>query len=144
MVPAPFVMYCNLETMITSQVVINRGKTKSKRIHRPILFGAITVCKPRPDLGSSPVIYTGTDCIDKLFAFIENQVCYIKRIFLDVYVPCIMSKEDKRCHEHTMECFMCGRNFTGNPHLDKVRDHCHLSGKFCFTLCSNCKLTHTK
>ena len=28
MVPAPFVMYCDLETMITSQIVINRGKTK--------------------------------------------------------------------------------------------------------------------
>ena len=84
------------------------------------------------------------DCIDKLFAFIENRVCYIKRIFSDVYVPCIMGKEDKRCHEHATECFMCGRNFVGNPHLDKVRDHCHLSGKFHFTLCSNCNLTHTK
>ena len=55
-----------------------------------------------------------------------------------------MSKEDKRCHEHAMECFMCGRNFAENPHLDKVRDHCHLSGKFHFTLCSNCNLTHAK
>ena len=144
MVPVPFVMYCDLETMITSQVIINRGKKKSKCIHRPISFGAITVCKPRPDFGSLPVIYTGTDCIDKLFAFIENWVCYIKRIFLDVYVPCIMSKEDKRCHECATECFMCGRNFAGNPHLDKVRDHCHLSGKFHFTLCSNCNLTHAK
>ena len=115
MVPAPFVMYCNLETMITSQVIINRDKTKSKCIHRPILFGAITVCKTRPDLGSSPVIYTGTDCIDKLFAFIENRVCYIKRIFSDVYVPCIMRKEDKRHHECATECFMCGRNFAGEP-----------------------------
>ena len=73
MVPAPFVMYCDLETMITSQVIMNRGKTKSKCIQRPISFAAITVCKPRPDFGSSPVIYTGPDCIDKLFAFIETR-----------------------------------------------------------------------
>ena len=143
-IPAHFVMYCDLETMITSQIVINRGKTKSKWIHRPILFGAITVCKPRPDLGSPPVIYNGIDCIDKLFTFIENWVCYTKRIFSDIYAPCIMSKEDKRHHKHTTKCFMCGRNFVGNSHLDKVRDHCHLSGKFHFTLCSNCNLTHTK
>ena len=144
MVPAPFVMYCNLVMMITSQIVINRGKTNSKWIHRPILFGAMTVCRPRPDLRSSPVIYTGTDCTDKLSAFIENCVCYIKRIFSDMYVSCIVSKEDKRCHKHATECCMCSRNFAGNPHLDKVRDHCHLSGKFCFTLCSNCNLTCTK
>ena len=61
-----------------------------------------------------------------------------------MYTPCIMSKEDKRRHECAMECFMCGRNFAGNPHLDKVRDHCHLSGKFRFTLCSNCNLTRAK
>ena len=29
-------------------------------------------------------------------------------------------------------------------HLDKVRDHCHLSEKFRYTLCSTCNLTRAK
>ena len=36
------------------------------------------------------------------------------------------------------------KKFSDFFHLDKVRDHCHLSGKFRYTLCSTCNLTHAK
>ena len=44
-VPASFVMYCDLEAMITKDVKVNRGKIQNKSVHVPIAVGAITVCR---------------------------------------------------------------------------------------------------
>ena len=61
--PVSFVMYCDLETMITKEVKVNRGKIQNKSVHVPIAVGTITVCRPRKEFGSPPMIYTGADCI---------------------------------------------------------------------------------
>ena len=42
-VPTSFVMYCDLEAMITKEVKVNRGKIQNKSAHVPIAIGAITV-----------------------------------------------------------------------------------------------------
>ena len=59
-------------------------------------------------------------------------------------MPCFMRPEDKYMHKHAKHCFMCRKKFSNFCHLDKVRDHCHLSGKFRYTLCSTCNLTCAK
>ena len=143
-VPASFVMYCDLEAMITKEVKVNRGKIQTKSVHVPIAVGAITVCRPKKEFGSLPIIYTGADCIDVLLQFIQSEVSRVSNILKDVCVPCIMRPEDKYMHKHAKHCFMCRKKFSDFRHLDKVRDHCHLSGKFRYTLCSTCNLTHAK
>ena len=42
-----FVMYCDLEAMITKEVEVNTGKIQNKSVHVLIAVGAITVCRPR-------------------------------------------------------------------------------------------------
>ena len=84
-VPASFVMYCDLEAMIIKEVAVNRGKIQNKSTHVPIAVGAITVCRPRKEFDSPPMIYTGEDCIDILLQFIQSEVsrvtvlCVVKR-----------------------------------------------------------------
>ena len=143
-VPASFVMYCDLEAMITKEVKVNRGKIQNKSVHVPIAVGAITVCRPKKEFGSPPMIYTGADCIEVLLQFIQSEVSRVSNILKNVYVPCIMRPEDKYMHKHGKHCFMCCKKFSDFCHLDKVRDHCHLSGKFRYTLCSTCNLTRAK
>ena len=143
-VPASFVMYCNLEAMITKEVKVNRGKIQTKSVHVPVAVGAITVCRPKKEFGSLPMIYTGADCIDVLLQFIQSEVSRVSNILKNVCVPCVMRPEDKYMHKHAKHCFMCRKKFSDFRHLDKVRDHCHLSGKFRYTLCSTCNLTRAK
>ena len=143
-VPASFVMYCDLEAMTTKEVKVNRGKIQNKSVHVPIAVGAITVCRPKKEFGSPPMIYMGADCIEVLLQFIQSEVSRVSNILKNVYVPCIMRPEDKYMHKHAKHCFMCRKKFSNFCHLDKVRDHCHLSGKFRYTLCSTCNLTHAK
>ena len=110
----------------------------------PIAVSAITVCRPKKELGSPPMIYTGADCIEVLLQFIQSEVSRVSNILKNIYMPCIMRPEDKYMHKHAKHCFMCCKKFSDFCHLDKVRDHCHLSGKFRYTLCSTCNLTCAK
>ena len=143
-VPASFVMYCDLEAMITKEMKVNRGKIQTKSVHVPIAVGAITVCRPKKEFGSPPMIYTGADCIDVLLQFIQSEVSRVSNILKNVCMPCNMRPEDKYMHKHAKHCFMCRKKFSDFRHLDKVRDHCHLLGKFRYTLCSTCNLTRAK
>ena len=90
------------------------------------------------------MIYTGADCTEVLLQFIQSEVSRVSNILKNVYLPCIMRPEDKYMHKHAKHCFMCCKKFSDFCHLDKVRDHCHLLGKFRYTLCSTCNLTHVK
>ena len=123
--PVSFVMYCDLEAMITKEVKVNRGKIQNKSAHLPIAEGAITVCRPKKEFGSPPMIYTGADCIEVLLQFIQSEVSRVSNILKNVYVPCIMRPEDKYMHKHAKHYFMCHKKFSDFCHLDKVRDHCH-------------------
>ena len=82
--PASFVMYCDLEAMITKEVKVNRGKIQNKSVHVPIAVGAITVCRPKKEFGSPPMIYMGADCI-----------CDAARVW-----------RGPRAMEHTKECLL--------------------------------------
>ena len=100
-------MYCDLEAMITKEVKVNRGKIQNKSVHVPIAVGTITVCRPKKEFGSPPMIYTGADCIEVLLQFIQSEVSRVSNILKNVYVPCIMRPEDKCMHKHAKHCFMC-------------------------------------
>ena len=43
---------------------MNKGKIQDKSAHVPIAVGTITVCRPKKEFDSPPMIYMGTDCIE--------------------------------------------------------------------------------
>ena len=73
-VSTSFVMYCDLEAMITKEIKVNREKLQNKSAHMPIAVGAITVCRPRKEFGYPPMIYMGADCTEVLLQFIQSEV----------------------------------------------------------------------
>lgn len=144
MVNAPFVIYADMETMITEEVMLKRGKTLSTRKHVPVSVGALTVCRDRPEFGSRPFLYTGTDCIEMLMAFFNEEVMRARNIYERVLVPCNMREKDELHFRAAQSCEMCQRKFVDYPYLTKVRDHCHISGRYRYALCSECNLTRAK
>ena len=48
----------------------------------------------------------------------------------------IFDEDARRLHESLTECYACGKEFDG----DKVRDHCHYTGKYRGALHSQCNL----
>ena len=143
MVTAPFVIYCDMETYIQKEVVVQKAKTLTKRRHVPISVAAFTVCRDRLDLGSKPFIYTGVNCLDVFMHYLDEEVYRLKDVYERLYLPCRWTGNEKEMHDRAETCAMCGRNFEESQ-LMKVRDHCHISGRYRFPLCSLCNLTRAK
>lgn len=141
MVPAQFLIFCDLEALVSKAEQINDKKLISSRKHIPISVGAVTICPPNSEFHGNPFIYTGKDCIKKLLLFLEEEIKRIDNILLHVNKPLKMSKEDELKFNNQNNCEMCRVSFNS---VEKVRDHCHLSGKFRFALCNRCNLTYAK
>ena len=142
MLTAPFVIYCDMETMIQKEIRRNKGKILSSRRHVPAAVGALTVCRPRAEFGSPPFIHTGPGCVDALLSFLFSEVRRAEMICSSVYEHCHMTKKDIVAHRRAERCEMCGVRFS--LEVGKVRDHCHLSGQYRMALCSTCNLTRAK
>ncbi len=145
---APFVIYADLESAIDEKAEILEGKSTkqiSKKKHRAISFACLTVCRPNPAFSSEkPVMYTGPECISKFFDHILVEVTRINQIYENVNIPLKMTKADWIAWHSEKRCYFCLREFEKHPYIFKVKDHCHLSGKYRFALCSRCNLTFAK
>lgn len=141
----PFVIYADFETCINEEEVINKGKTVSKKAHTAVACSAYTVCTLDDTLSSEqPFIYVGEDCVDVLFAYLELQFYCIAFILNYHYVPIKkMSMRQQRNFRRAKKCHMCRRPFH-SQHLDKVRDHCHITGNYRRALCSNCNIVYAR
>ena len=141
MVNATFVIYADLETMICKEEMVRRHKIWSKHRHVPISVGALTVGKDRLEFGSAPFLYTGSDCIDMLIEFLNREQHHVRQIYEGVSMQCLMNDRDHECFHAASACEMCGGKLRRDPMLKKVRDHCHISGKYRYALCSSSNFT---
>ena len=53
-------------------------------MHLPIAVGTITVCRPKKEFGSPPMIYTGADCIEVSLQFVQSEVSRVSNILKNV------------------------------------------------------------
>ena len=119
MVNVPFVIYADLEMMICKEEMVRRGKTQSKCRHIPILVGALTVCKDRPEFGSAAFLYTGSDCIDMLMEFLNSEQHRARQIYKGVSMPCLMTNRDSEHFWIARACEMCGGKVWVRSHVEK-------------------------
>lgn len=146
LVPVPFVAYCDLETCIEEEKSCDGGTKKlGERRHVPIVASAYVVCAVDDSLSLDPVVYMGENCIDRLLDYLEKSSEYVQDVLQTADKSLIMTAEDWASHNRQKHCFMCNRLFQPCSKLfHKVRDHCHLTGKYRHALCSRCNLTRAK
>ena len=145
--PAPFVIYADLESAIANPEKARPGlKLRETRQHECVAWSCITVCRDEPMFSSSePVIYVGEDSIDCLFDYLDEECNRIYDILERVNVPIKWTKSARRHFEAQEVCNMCHSVFTDDQELLihlKVRDHSHLSGEYRQALCSRCNVTY--
>ena len=139
---APFVIYADFEASIDPKIISTEGKLLSKKYHRPLSFAALTVCRPNDHFSKPPVIYTGVDCIDVFFKFLFSESQYITDILRKVNIPIkTMTYKEICSYRDASRCQICCVLFDEHTYL-KVKDHCHLSGRYRQALCSRCNLTY--
>ncbi|KAL4082979.1 hypothetical protein QTP88_028325 [Uroleucon formosanum] len=145
----PIVIYADFEALLEKKKNQKKGKnTTIFQEHKPMSFGLKVVASEdvpmhlldKFDISTTPIIFRGCKTQEEVAKkFIEEVTELTRKIekLLKTNEPIIMRKEDWCKHRATLKCDFCKCDIRWG---EKVRDHCHLSGKFRYTLCNKCNL----
>ena len=94
----------------------------------PYGFGYKVVCVD-DKFSKDIVVYRGKDCVNKFISMMLDEYEYCRDMMKKKFSKTlIMSMEEEQIFQLSNKCWICDKLF---HFLDeKVRDHCHISGKF--------------
>ena len=142
----PFIVYADTEALIKEMYNCdpnpNKSYTKKYQKHEPVSFSYYIkcfdnkVCEPilRSYTKETP---EGEDAMDIFIKWLEEDVKAIANIKPKEMV---FTKEDEKQFNKALECRICGK-LLGN---DRVRDHCHYTGRYRGPAHNSCNLKYRK
>ena len=143
---APFVIYADFESLIKNMDNCdpdpNKSYTKKYQKHEPISFSYYIKCFI--DGVYKPILrkYTKTkpedkDAMDVFISWLEEDVKDIANIEPK---EIIFTEKNKEQFNKASDCWICGESL-GN---DRVRDHCHYTGRYRGPAHNSCNLKYRK
>lgn len=137
----PFCIYADFESMLETNVdtdCSSCGNTTTLHHHTPVAFAYYIVCCDDPSYNRY-VSYRGPDC-DK--RFVDSIIKDVRKIFeiVSTTAPMIFTNENQTDFNNASRCHIC-ENFVFS---DKVRDHCHLTGRYRGAAHPHCNLQYKR
>lgn len=124
----PFVIYADFESILkptaSDPKAEGSSSTTTLQQHVPAAFAYYIVCSYDSSLNKY-VSYRGPDCVEQFVHHLQSDVTIIHRI-LNLPVPISLTDEDENNFAQAYFCYICDRLLFD----DKVRDHCHLTGRY--------------
>ena len=114
--------------------------TKRYQKHEPSSFCYYIKCFDDEVYEYKPEIvsYTGEDAVQKFVEMLEEDIKIIANIREK---KMIFGKEEKERFDEETKCWICNKKFDGD---DKVRDHCHFTGRYRGAAHNSCNLKYRK
>ena len=141
--PVPFVIYADFEA-ITEKISAcspkdDKSYTEAYQKHTDCGHGYKIVCC-YDDKYSKPVtIYRGEKAVYKFMEAMLEEVKYCMKLMKKEFnKPLRMTKEDEEEFQKANECHICNIKYTNED--IKVRDHCHITGKYRGSAHQECNL----
>ena len=143
---APFAIYADFESLIKPMDNCdpdpNKSYTKKYQKHEPISFSYYILCSIYGVYKSILRKYTKTkpedaDAMDVFIKWLEEDVKAIANI---EEKEIIFTEEDRKQFNKASDCWICGE-YLGN---DRVRDHCHFTGRYRGPAHNSCNLKYRK
>ena len=140
---APFAIYADFESLIKPLNVCDpdpeKSYTKKYQKHEPISFCYYIKSFNESVYKSKLRIYTKKeesdyDAMDTFINWLESDVREIANL---ENKDMIFTPENEKEFINALTCWICGKYMCSN---DKVRDHCHFTGKFRGAACNSCNL----
>ena len=141
--PVPFVIYADFEAITEKisgcQPNNNKSFTDAYQKHTDCGFGYKVVCC-YDDKYSQPLkIYRGEKAVYTFLEYMLDEVKYCKKIVKQQFnKPLRMTKEDEDKFKIADECHICNNKYTDED--IRVRDHCHITGKYRGSAHQECNL----
>ena len=125
-IPIPFKIYADTEFLL-KWIDIKEGKyTKLYQEHTPNSICAKLV---RIDnrFTLSTIIFEGKNCVNKFIKWVFEQQKYCNQIVNNHFNKKLkITTEDENNFQNSNDCWICTQKII----KDKVRDHCHITGKY--------------
>lgn len=137
----PFVIYADFETLLEPCVEKQGNFTTNTQRHIPSAFAYYIVCNFDSSHNKLKQ-YRGPDSASKFVSFLQKDVERIYSIIQSASVapvPIDFNEYDSQVFDNTELCYLCSNLLIG----DKVRDHCHFTGKYRGAAHSFCNLKFT-
>ena len=149
--PVPFVIYANFEA-ITKKVQgckqseemekdkDKRSYTEAYQTHEDCGYGCKVAVCCYDDKYSKPVqTYRGENAIHKFMEKMLEEVEYCKAVVKKCFSkPLVMTEDDELHFKRMDKCHICDKKYTDKD--VRVRDHCHINGKFRGSAHQECNL----
>ena len=141
--PVPFVIYADLEAIIEKisgcQPNNNKSYTEAYQKHTPCGCGYKIVCCYEDKYSKPLVMYRGEDAAYIFIEQILQEVKYCKNIMKKEFnKPLRMTNKDEKKFKKADKCHICNKKYTNED--IKVRDHCHITGKYRGSAHQECNL----
>ena len=141
--PMPFVIYADFEAITEKisgcQPNNDKSYTEAYQKHTDCGFGYKVVCC-YDDKYSLPLkIYRGEKAVYTFLEYMLDEVKYCKKIIKKEFnKPLKMMQEDEEKFQKADECHICNNKYTDKD--IRVRDHCHITGKYRGSAHQECNL----
>lgn len=134
----PFIIYADLESILMkpTRKFGNSDSTTAYQEHAAYCIGYYLHC----NFDHTKSYYKsnrGEACIEWFVSELHRIACEIGPI-LRTNIPMKMTSEDNTAFENSLICHICDKALL----VDKVRDHCHLTGKYRGAAHTNCNVLY--
>ena len=141
--PVPFVIYADFEAIIEKiygcQSNDNKSYTEAYQKHTDCGFGYKVVCCYDDKYSKDVRLFKGEKAVYKFMENMLKEVKYCKNIMKKEFnKPLQMTKKDEKEFQKADECYICNKKYTDED--IKVRDHCHITGKYRGSAHQECNL----
>ena len=141
--PVPFIIYANFEAIMKKvqgcRPNDNKSYTEAYQTHEDCGYGYKVVCCYK-DKYSKPIqTYWSENAIYKFMERMLEEVEYCKDVVKKRFSkPLVMSENDELCFKLMDKFHICNKKYTDKD--VRVRDHCHITGKFRGSAHQECNL----
>ena len=141
--PVPFVIYADFEAIIEKihgcQRHDDKSYTEAYQKHTDCGYGYKVVCCYDDKYTKPEKIYRGEKAVYKFMEAMLEEVKYCKKVKKKEFnKPLKMTKEDEEKFQKADECHICNKKY--NETDVRVRDHCHITGKYRGSAHKDCNL----
>ena len=144
--PVPFVIYADFEAITKkvqgckqSEEMDKRSYTEAYQTHEDCGYGYKVVCCYKKKYSKPIQTYRVENAVYKFMEKMLEEVEYCKAVVKKCFnKPLVMTEDDEQCFRTMDGCHICGEKYTDKD--VRVRDHCHITGKFRGSAHQECNL----